>query len=318
MSIGGRTIRWLTGLSLALLLAGGYFLVLAPPTNFPSGDIIVISRGSTVSDIANQLHSAGAIKHALVLRAILRVTGTGARVQAGPYLFEKPQNALTVAYRLSEGIQGLPPVKVTFPEGMSVREMALRAEEAFPLLSAESFFSAGKPYEGYLFPDTYLFPPDATVESVVKAMRANFDARIQTLENDMRASGLSLSETVVLASLIEKEARTTENRRIVSGVLHNRLRLGMPLQVDAVFGYIFNRDTYSPSYEDLKVNSPYNTYTHAGLPPSPINNPGLDSLQAAVLPTKTDYLYYLTDRDGVMHYAKTYAAHLANERAYLQ
>lgn len=305
-------------LSFAMVLAGGYFLVLAPPANFPSGDIIVVSRGSTVSDIANQLDNAGVIKRAMVLRFILRATGAGDRVQAGPYLFEKPQSALAIAYRLAKGVHGLPPVKVTFPEGLSVREMAPRAEEAFPLLSAEDFFSTGKPQEGYLFPDTYLFPPDATIESIVKAMRENFDAKIKTLDDDIRASGLSLSDTVILASLIEKEARTTENRRLVSGVLHNRLRLGMPLQVDAVFGYIFVRDTYSPSYEDLKVNSPYNTYTHTGLPPGPINNPGLDSLRAAVMPTKTDYLYYLTDKEGVMHYAKTYAAHLANEQKYLK
>jgi UPF0755 protein len=91
----------------------------------------------------------------------------------------------------------------------------------------------------------------------------------------------------------------------------------MPLQVDAVFGYIYNRDTYSPSFTDLKVVSPYNTYTHKGLPPGPINNPGLDSLDAALHPTKTDYLYYLTDANGVMHYATTYAGHQANQRKYL-
>lgn len=305
-------------ISLALVIAGGYFLVLAPPANFPSGDILVISRGSTVSDIAIQLHNANVIKRPAVLRFILRVTGAGGQVQAGPYLFEKPQNGLAIAYRLAKGIHGLPPVKVTFPEGLSVREMALRVEEAFPPLSAKDFLSAGKSQEGYLFPDTYLFPPDATIASIVKAMRENFDAKIKPLENDVRTSGLSLSDTVILASLIEKEARTTENRRLVSGVLHNRLRLGMLLQVDAVFGYIFSRDTYSPSYEDLKVNSPYNTYTHTGLPPGPINNPGLDSLQAAVMPTKTDYLYYLTDREGVMHYAKTYVGHQANQTKYLR
>ena len=120
-----------------------------------------------------------------------------------------------------------------------------------------------------------------------------------------------------MASLVEKEARTDANRRIVAGVLWNRLALGMPLQVDAVFGYIFDRDTYSPSFEDLKVDSPYNTYTHKGLPPGPISNPGLESIYAALYPTKTNYLYYLTGRDTLMHYAKTYAEHQANRRKYL-
>jgi UPF0755 protein len=149
-------------------------------------------------------------------------------------------------------------------------------------------------------------------------MRDNFDAKLAPLVADVRASGRRLSDTVILASLVEKEARTSVNRRIVAGILLNRLRLGMPLQVDAVFGYIYGRDTYSPSFADLKVDSPYNTYMHPGLPPGPINNPGLDALLAVLHPTETAYLYYLTDRDGVMHYAKTYATHQANQAKYLR
>lgn len=105
---------------------------------------------------------------------------------------------------------------------------------------------------------------------------------------------------------------------MVAGILYNRLKLGMPLQVDAVFGYIFGRDTYSPSFADLKVDSPYNTYTHKGFPPGPIANPGFDSLQAALHPAKTKYLYYLTGKDNLMHYATTYAGHQANQKRYLR
>ena len=108
-----------------------------------------------------------------------------------------------------------------------------------------------------------------------------------------------------------------ESKRVVAGILKNRLKLDMPLQVDAVFGYIFGRGTYSPSYADLAVDSPYNTYTHKGLPPGPISNPGLDSLEAAANPAKTDYLYYLTGKDGLMHYATTHAGHQANRKKYL-
>jgi UPF0755 protein len=104
---------------------------------------------------------------------------------------------------------------------------------------------------------------------------------------------------------------------MVAGILYNRLAHNMPLQIDAVFGYIYGRDTYSPSYKDLRVDSPYNTYTHVGLPPTPIDNPSLDSLLAAVNPEKTTYLYYLTGRDGTMHYATTYKEHQANVRKYL-
>ena len=105
---------------------------------------------------------------------------------------------------------------------------------------------------------------------------------------------------------------------MVAGILWHRIALGMPLQVDAVFGYIFDKQTFSPSLADLKVDSPYNTYTHRGLPPGPISNPGLESLLAAATPTKTSYLYYLTGSDGAMHYAKTLAQHKANRVKYLQ
>ncbi|MBI4133443.1 endolytic transglycosylase MltG, partial [Candidatus Uhrbacteria bacterium] len=125
-------------------------------------------------------------------------------------------------------------------------------------------------------------------------------------------------ERLILASYLEREVPEFEDRRIVAGILLRRMQLGMPLQVDAVFGYIFGRDTYPPSLEDLKVDSPYNTYTHTGLPPGPINNPGLESIEAVLNPTKTDYLYYLTDTDGFMHYATTYAGHQTNQRKYLQ
>ena len=104
---------------------------------------------------------------------------------------------------------------------------------------------------------------------------------------------------------------------MIAGILWNRLERNMPLQADAVFGYIFDRDTYSPSFADLKVDSPYNTYTHKGLPPGPICNPGLDSIQAALHPAKTNYLYYLVDKNGVIHYATTYAEHRLNEQKYL-
>ena len=312
-----RHIQWLFSFALALVIVGGYTFVLAPPADFPSGDIIVIARGALVPDIAKELHDAHIIKHPAVLKFVLRISGASSRVRAGAYLFSAPENVLVVAYRLSTGAHGLPPVRITFPEGVTVRDISARVAEALPRISAQDFLSAGKLYEGYLFPDTYLFSPDATVTSIVDTMRANFDTKAVPLLSGIQASGHSLSDIVIMASLVEKEARTDTNRRIVAGVLWNRLALGMPLQVDAVFGYIFDRDTYSPSFEDLKVDSPYNTYIHTGLPPGPICNPGLESVLATLYPTKTNYLYYLTGRDNLMHYAKTYAEHQANRRKYL-
>lgn len=308
---------WRAAFIFALLLAGAYFALFAAPKDFPTNSTIGIARGSSASAIADQLANEHVISHARILELLLRLSGGSAGVHAGNYRFENSQNVFSVAFRLVTGEYGFLPVRVTFPEGITVREAAAKIEEAFPDIRSSDFLSAAQPYEGYLFPDTYLLQPSENIASIIILMHTNFDSKIATLSDEIRASGRTLSDTVILASLIEKEARTDESRRMVAGILLNRLKLGMPLQVDAVFGYIFKRDTYNPSLKDLTVNSLYNTYTHKGLPPGPICNPGLASIEAVVHPTKTKYLYYLTGKDGLMHYATTYAEHQANQKKYL-
>lgn len=300
-----------------IIFAAGCF-AFAAPINFPSGSIIRIERGTPVSMIANQLAAAHIIAHPMVLRALLRLSGESGNVQTGAYRFSAPQNAIAIAYRLVSGSYDLPLTRITFIEGMTLREDAEHVTEVLPGISAEDFLSAAGAQEGYLFPDTYFFQPSVDATDIVTAMRSNFNTKIASISGAISASGHSLSDIVTMASLVEKEARTSADRRMVAGILWNRVRLGMPLQVDAVFGYIFNRATYAPSIADLAVKSPYNTYLHAGLPPGPIDNPSLTSLEAAATPMKTNYLYYLTGKDGLMHYATTYAQHQANLRRYLQ
>ena len=312
-------VSWKRGVAAAFIIffAVGYYIAFAPPAGFSPGSIVRISRGTSAPEIAAELADAHIISHPSVLRALLRLSGESGNVQTGVYQFTAPQNAFVVAYRLVTGAYGLPPVRLTFVEGTTVSEAAARVASVLPGISADEFLAAAAGKEGYLFPDTYFFPPSADAESIVAAMRANFDTKIAPLIPAIGASGHSLADIVTMASIVEKEARTSVDRRMVAGILWNRVRLGMPLQVDAVFGYIFDRPTYSPSPSDLAVKSPYNTYLHAGLPPGPIDNPGLDSLEAAAQPTKTSYLYYLTGHDGLMHYATTYAGHQANLRKYL-
>ena len=312
-----RYIPWAIAFASALLIVGGYRVLFAAPADFPVNSIVSIARGSSAPVIAEQLANAHIIAHPALLRLILRVSLVSASVHAGAYRFEAPQNVFTVAYRIAAGDYGFPPVRLTFVEGVTARDIAAQVAEAFPEIPEADFLKEAQSYEGYLFPDTYLFMSSSDVASIIKTMRENFDTKIAEIADELQASGRSLSDTVILASLVEKEARTTENRRLVAGVLMNRLKLGMPLQVDAVFGYIFGRDTYSPSLADLAVKSPYNTYTHTGLPPGPIDNPGMDSLQAVLHPTKTNYLYYLTGTDNQMHYATTYAGHQSNRKKYL-
>ena len=312
-----RNISWFVAFVLAVIIVGGYEVLFAAPANFPAGSITSIEKGASAPAAAQELVAAHIIKHPLVLLFVLRVIGKSTSVQAGAYLFKTPQNVFTVANRLVTAAYDLPPARITFVEGATVREMAAQVADMLPTIPVKDFLARGQSFEGYLFPDTYFFSPSADAASIIKIVRANFDTKISVLSTDIQTSGHSLSDIVIMASLVEKEARTSAVRHLVAGILWNRLRLKMPLQVDAVFGYIYNRETYSPSFEDLKVDSPYNTYTHIGFPPGPINNPGLDSLDAAVHPTKTDYLFYLTDKNGVMHYATTFAGHQANQRKYL-
>jgi UPF0755 protein len=313
-----RYIWWLISLVIALILVSGYILLIKSPQTFPSDSIVVIDRGSSVSDIAKRLSDANIVRHSTVLSLVLRFSGASSRVKSGAYLFSTPENVFAIASRLSTGDYGLPLTRITIPEGMTVRDISERVADALPLVSTQEFIKEGRQYEGYMFPDTYLFSPDANIKSVIDAMRANFDKKVEPLLSDIQSSGHSMSDIIIMASLIEKEARTEANKRIVAGVLWNRLSINMPLQVDAVFGYIFNRDTYSPSHEDLKVDSPYNTYTNTGLPPGPIANPSIESIKAVLYPTDTKYLYYLTGNDNLMHYATTYAEHQSNQRKYLR
>ena len=189
-----------------------------------------------------------------------------------------------------------PQVRVTFVEGATLPEMAALVARSLPGVTEQDFLAAAKGQEGYLFPDTYFFQPGDTASAIVSRMRADFDARVASLLPGVRASGHSLRDVVIMASIIEGEAKTPADRRMVSGILWNRIAKGMRLQADA-----------APE-----------TYAHAGLPAEPINEPGLDSLDAAVHPASTSFLYYLTGRDGLMHYASTYAGHQANLRKYLQ
>jgi UPF0755 protein len=295
MNISKRNVSLAVALALVVIFLIGYSFFIAPPKDFPSGDIVIIAHGMSAPDVVSELAGAHIISHSSVLRFILRISMTSGRIHSGAYRFGSPENVFVVAYRLVVGEYGLPLVRITLIDGMTVDEVAAQVADNLPSISASDFIKVATSSEGYLFPDTYFFPPGTDATTILAAMRANFDSKTAPLSGEISASSHSFSDTIIMASLIEKEARTDTDKKIVAGILWNRLALGMPLQVDA------DRDTYS----------------HAGLPASPICNPGLASIEAALEPTKTAYLYYLTGKDGLMHYATTFAGHEANLRKYL-
>lgn len=298
------------GITFAVLLILVSFI--SSPGKYPLGSSVIIPKGFTVDQAGELLKKKNLVRSVGAFSVLTRVFNPERGVLAGTYSFPKKENVIVIAYRLTHGRTGLPPIKVTIPEGATAREMAVILKSSLGDFDALAFEEKAKKYEGYLFPETYFFFPGVSPDSVIEAMRSTFDEAIEPLQSEINASGRSLSDIVIMASLLEKEARQTETRRTVAGILWKRLDDDFPLQVDAVFGYILATSTFSPTFDQLEINSPYNTYKNLGLPPGPIANPGLDSIKAALTPIETPYWYYLTGSDGQMHYARTFEEHVAN------
>jgi UPF0755 protein len=296
-----------------------YFISFAPPLTFPAASFVKIKKGQSITETAVQLQEGHIIRSQLLFKVLTRVYGQEARITSGEYFFAAPQPLYTVVHRMMRGDFELTPVRVTIPEGTSVAELTSILKKKIPDFDAEAFLAKAEKKEGYLFPDTYFFLPGVEPETVVAALEDNFNEKIQKQEvlTALAKFGRPLHDVLIMASLLEKEAADMENRRIVAGILWRRISLGMPLQVDAVFPYILGKNTFQVTREDLKVDSPYNTYKYKGLPAGPIANPGLGSILAAVTPVKTNYLFYLTDMDSQFHYSVTYTQHLSNKRKYL-
>lgn len=296
-----------------LLIWALYMELLASPSEFPTRHFVVVEESVSLSNIADSLYTQRVIRSPFLFKTWMRVTGGDRTVNSGRYLFVSPLSMFEVAHKIERGDTGIRSVRVTLPEGMTVREMGEELSSKLPDFDAQEFYILAESQEGYLFPDTYFFEDGTTPGEVVSRIRENFDERTKELS----LNGKELDDVVVMASIIEKEASTAEDRRIVSGILWNRMREDMPLQVDAVFGYIHGVSGYTPTASDLASDSPYNTYRVRGLPPTPIANPGLDALIAASNPPSTDYYYYLTGRDGLMHYARNFEEHKRNRELYL-
>lgn len=315
-----RNRRPLLFLLLGALCLGFTFMCVLwwkAPELFPVNSSISIEKGMTLGQAAILLAERHVIRSPFWFKTWSIYWGGEKGLKAGQYYLDVPLSVSEVAKRLTGGVQNLQSIKVTVPEGLSNREVATLLEKNVTTVKAQRFVQLGSKKEGYLFPDTYVFLPNATEEQILGEMQDNFTKKIEPLSEQIAAFEKPLPDIITMASLLEGEARTTETRRTISGILWKRLEIGMPLQVDAVFPYILGKNTYEVTTEDLKADSPYNTYLHAGLPPGPINNPGLDAILAAITPTESNYLYYLSDSDGEMHYAVTHSQHLVNRAKYL-
>ncbi len=285
--------------------------------NDKSPKIFVIEKGQGVRTIARNLKDEKLIKDQVIFFLLTKKLKLDSKIQAGSFRLNPAMSASEIANQLTVGTLD---IWITIPEGQRGGEIADTLKKTMPNYEP-SWEKELEKNEGYLFPDTYLFPKDSTIEIIVSIMTNNFEQKYKTL--DTSKVDLSKEEIIILASLIEREARHPQDRPLVSSVMHNRLGIGMKLDVDATLQYALG---YQPkekrwwkkslTNDDKKVNSPYNTYIRAGLPPGPISNPGLSSLQAAIDPAETDYLYYITDSTGTNRYAKTFEEHEENISKY--
>lgn len=213
---------------------------------------------------------------------------------------------------------GLPEeISVTFPEGFTVKDIANRLKENSIISDENAFLEFAKNYEGYLFPDTYKFVKGESFESIVSKMNNRFkEITSSDFETLCEGKGFSEKEAVILASIVEKEAKFDKDRALVASVFINRLRIDMPLQADSTINYILPQHKEWLSKEDYEIDSPYNTYKYPGFPPSPICNPGKASLYAVIEAPQTDYYYFMTKPDGEAVFAKTLAEHERNLAKY--
>jgi len=288
------------------------------PQRFPANYILQIRPGIGLNELAVELKDSGLIKSTFWFKSLLVLEGGVKGAIAGDYRFTEPVSVFSLAHRIASGDYKLDPIKVTIPEGFNNREVANLLAKYFPNFNKSRFVSWASDKEGYLFPDTYFLLPNLSETQIIEILENNFNEKIKELEDKAVASKRSLKDIVTMASILEEEARTMDTRRRIAGILWKRLDEGMLLQVDAVFAYIKNESVPKVYLDDLKIDSPYNTYLYKGLPPTPISNPGLRAIEAAITPIESKYYFYLTDRNGVMHYAVTHEGHVANKEKYLR
>lgn len=280
----------------------------------------VIPSGQAVITIANRLQTEGMIRHPLAFRYQVWQSGIANKIQAGSFELSPSMTTGEVASALTKGTQDQ---WVTIPEGLRREEVAEVFAE-FPEFDETEFLELTAGKEGYLFPDTYLLPKAATTEFIVSYLTNTFETKTAALQQQVEAAGKSWVKTVVMASIIQREAKTASDMKLVSGILENRLAINQALQVDATLQYIKGRHPISkkwwtpPLAIDKELDSPFNTYKVVGIPPSPICNPGLEALSAAVNPTPSEYYFYLHASDGQMYYSEDYDGHLENIQKYLK
>lgn len=344
----GIRILWLILGSVAIIVVVACLVAviytwqgLQPQDKTDQASEFVIPVGAQSSEIAHILKDRGLIRNELVFRYYLLYYKQGNQFKAGTYAMTPGISIPEIIQKLNQGdVIPISVNRLTIPEGLTIEQIiqviatqsqwkvedlrqAIDRPEQFdlPILADLPNNKAFKHrMEGYLFPDTYEVPEKVTAKEFVAKLLQEMDRKLATLPSDwqeqMKAKGLTLHQLLTIASLIEREVVVPEERELVASVIYNRLNIQMALQIDATVQYALDKPKARLLYEDLKVQSPFNTYLYAGLPPGPIASPSLASIRAALYPANTKYLYYVTKKDGTQAhlFATSYAQHLKNIR----
>lgn len=294
----------------------------------PQGDAVevIIPLGSSFRAATDSLVSAGVISRAGLFRLFARIQGKDTRLQPGVYLLRPGTSWNTVIATVSDASNSIS--RVTIPEGFAISQIIplLAGHLNLPdsaIASAvrdsalrEKLNVPTETLEGYLFPDTYIFPPGTSAAGAVREMVNRFESNWRSAY-DTRLAQLDMTrhELISLASIVEKEARIAEERPVIAAVYYNRLKIGMPLQADPTVQYARGFHTDRVLYKDLKIESLYNTYLYPGIPPGPIASPGASSIEATLNPAQVPFLYFVARPDGHHQFTRTLAEHNAAIRA---
>lgn len=300
-----------------LAISVGWWVIGNAPVDSKSekSTIFAVNKGDGVREISSNLKKKGLIKNQIIFFLIVKQLTLDRKIQAGDFRLSPKMTATEIAQNLTHGTLD---IWITIPEGKRGEEVAEILAKQFRTYDP-SWRSNLISNEGYLFPDTYLIPKDADINTIISIMTNNFNAKIKSVnlsQNDNR-----LRQIIIIASLIEREALIDQEKPIIASVIANRLKAGMSLDIDATLQYIKGKDVNGkwwgiPSIEDKEINSPYNTYKNSGLPPFPISNPGLEAIKAALNPQNSNYYYYIHDSSGNVHFAKTLEEHNSNVKKY--
>lgn len=304
-------------------VVGGFVWQSLQPTDRALPISFTIEKGQNVTTIADNAEQAGLVRSAFLLRLILSTQFDARTIQASTYTVTESLSAFAVAELFVTGEFTSDLQSIIVIEGESREKIAARLDTKYTWFDPAQFLTLTENDEGLLFPDTYFVPAEYTTEAFVQLLRDRHEEVMGAYTDLIAASDLSPYEIVTLASIIEREANTTESMRQVAGIFFNRLEIGMALQADASIEYALERDLSELRPGELaqslrELDSPYNTYLYSGLPPTPIGNPGKTAIEAVLQPVDSEYFYYITGNDGEFYYAETFREHQLNIHRHLR